>query len=169
MRSLPFECIQQSCLFATDVTTSTDVKVNFKTVARPEDVAAEIIACFCFGDRFAEAVVGALVLASQKYVTDIGLNCVCCNSQAFDQLVRVPLHQRAVLERSRLHLVGVRNEVLRMRSLFSHGYEAPLRASGKAGPSPPAKTRSFHQFGDLRRLHSECLAEPLISTGAPVF
>src|SRR5260370_9487336 len=169
MRALPFECIQQSGLFATDVTTSAGVKINFKTVVRPEDVAAKIIACLCFGDRSAEAVVGALVLASQKYVTDIGLNGVCRNNHAFDQLVRIPFHQRAVLERSRLHLVGVRNEVLRMRSLLSHGYEGPLRADGKPGPSPPAKIRSFHQFGDFRRLHSECLAEPLISTGALVF
>src|SRR5260370_36878681 len=169
MRSLPFECIQQSRLFATDVTPSAGWKMNFKTVARPEDVAAKIIACFCFGDRSAEAVVGALVLASQKYVTDIGLNRVCGDDHAFDQLVRIPLHQRAVLERSRLHLVGVRNEVLWMRSLLSHGYEAPLHAGGKAGPSPPAKIRSLHQFGDLRRLHSEGLAEPLISTCALLF
>ena len=39
-------------------------------------------------------------------------------------------------------------------------------------PYPPDKgdkIRSFHQFGDLRRLHSECLAKPLISTSALVF
>src|SRR5207244_13180294 len=62
MRSLPLECIQQSRLFATDVTTSAGAKMNFKIVARPEDVAAEIIASSCVRDRAAEAVVGELVL-----------------------------------------------------------------------------------------------------------
>src|SRR5260370_40242885 len=67
MRSLPFECIQQSRFFATDVTTSAGVKMNFKAVIRPEDVAAKIIAYSCFGDRSAAAGVVALVLAPQRF------------------------------------------------------------------------------------------------------
>src|SRR5260370_36914613 len=74
MRSLPFECIQQSRFFATDVTTSAGEKMNFQAVARHEDDAGKIIACWRFRDRSAEADVRALVLAPQKAVTEIADN-----------------------------------------------------------------------------------------------
>ncbi len=51
MRSLSFECIQQSGLLAADITASAYVKMNLKTVARSQNVAAEIVACPCFCDR----------------------------------------------------------------------------------------------------------------------
>src|SRR5260370_31958522 len=51
MRSLSFECIQQSSLFAADVATGADVKMNLKAIARSQNVTAKIIACSCFGER----------------------------------------------------------------------------------------------------------------------
>ncbi len=111
---------------------------------------------------------GALVLASQKDVTDIRLNRVCGDDHAFDQLVGITFHQRAVFECSRLHLVGVCNEVFGVWRLFPHRHEAPLHASRKTGATAPAKVRSLHQFDDLNWRHGKRSSETLIATGALV-
>ena len=62
---------------------------------------------------------------------------------ALDQLVRVALQQQAVLERARLHLVGVDDQVLRARRVLAHRHEAPLlarrearAAAARAGSTP---------------------------------
>ncbi len=90
MRAFAFERIQQSGLFAADVTASAGVNVNLETVARSKNVAAKIVACIVLRrSRGQRRSLAALVLASQKYVTDVGLNRICGDDHAFDQLVRI--------------------------------------------------------------------------------
>ena len=67
-----------------------------------------------------------------------------------DQLVRVALHQLAVLEGARLGLVGVAAEVL---GHLAAGQEGGLFAHREAGAAAPAQARVFELLEDLVRLH----------------
>ena len=111
---------------------------------------------------------GALVLASQKDVANICFNRVCSDDHAFNQLVRITLHQRAVFECARFHLVGVRNEIFGVWRLFPHRHEAPLRPRRKTGSTSPTKVRFLHQFGDLHRCHIKRFSETLIAASTLV-
>ena len=47
--------------------------------------------------------------------------------------------QQAVLECTRLHLVGVANEILRSRRVIAHRHKAPLLRRRKSRPAAPTQ------------------------------
>src|SRR6266550_1034194 len=81
---------------------------------------------------------------------------------AFEQRVRRPAHDLAVLERSRLGFVRVHAQVVRLLLLLGH--EGPLEPRRETGTAPPAEPRFLHDVDDPGRLHREGLREHLVAT-----
>src|SRR5574340_876553 len=88
-----------------------------------------------------------------------------CDNHALDQLMRVALEQQAVLERTRLHLVRVADQVLRMRSVWPHWNEAPLHAGWKPSATTTAKGRLLHEIGDFGWCHAQRFLRSPIPAG----
>ena len=138
--ALALQGVEERRLLAADVTAGAHVQPHLEAVAGAQDVLAQVPAprrpprwpCQM---RSADCS----VFPPQEDVGDIGLDGVAADDQALDQLVRVSLHEQPVLEGARLHLVGVGDEVLRVRCVIAHGDEAPLPPGGK--PAPPLPRR----------------------------
>src|SRR3954454_8612695 len=166
MRPFALQSVQQSGFFTTDIPARTDVQVQFKVEAGPENIRSEIPALFCLSQSKGEPLRRAPVFASQENVPDLSLNGIRGDSHALDELVRIALHQNAVFESARLHLVRIRPQVFRPWRIRTHGHEAPLHCRRKAGPSPPAQIRTLHQVRYVLRLHLERFAKAFVSACA---
>src|SRR6266545_1845804 len=66
-----------------------------------------------------------------------------------------------ILEGARLALVGVTDDVLRLRRVLQH--ELPLHPGREAGAAAAFQAGGFHQLDDVVRLHREGFAQTLVS------
>jgi hypothetical protein len=116
---------------------------------RAENLLAEEALFRRFLDRLDQPRVAEVVLAANVDEGDLRLDRKGAQDDAFDQLVRVVLHDDAVFEGARLRLVGVDDEVAR------HGrrQEAPLHARGEAGAAAPADAARLDLLDDFFRFH----------------
>src|SRR3954453_6924164 len=163
MGSLALERVQKSSFFTADIPPRTDVQIQFKAEPRSHNVRAEVPARFPFPKRNAKSLRRSTVFTTEKYVPDISLDGERRYRHTFDQLVRIAFHQNAVFESARLHLIRVRHQIFRPRSVRTHGYEAPFHGCWKSGPSAPAKIRTLPQVRPFLRLHPQGFAEPLVA------
>src|SRR5690606_35156254 len=74
--------------------------------------------------------------------------------------------QQAVLEGTRLHLVGVDHEVA--RAAVGLGDEAPLQTGIETGAATAAKAGVFHHAHDVARSHGQGLRHALVATGSNI-
>ena len=86
---------------------------------------------------------------------------VARNHAALEQQVRVALQEQMIFERPRLALVGIADEVLRLRRVLHD--ELPLHAGRETGAAATLETRRLHDVDDLLGLHRERLPQPLIA------
>src|SRR5690606_37179173 len=82
---------------------------------------------------------------------------VRADQRALDDLVRRPADQLAVLEGTRLGLVGVDEQVVRLAIVLGH--EAPLDAGREAGAAAAAQPALLDHLDDLVAAHGEGLLE----------
>ena len=115
-----------------------------------EDVRPQVAGLVRFGDRGVEDVGLEVVLAADEDEGVAGVGGEGGDRDPLDQLVRVALHQLAVLEGAGLGLVGVAAEVL---GHFAAGQEGGLFAHREAGAAAPAQARVFELLEDLVLLH----------------
>jgi len=92
-----------------------------------------------FLDRAGEDLVLREVLAADVDEDVARFDRVCRDEAALDQAVRHARHHLAVLERARLRLVGVDDEVLRLRALPVD--ERRLPPHRESGPAAAAQGR----------------------------
>ena len=83
------------------------------------------------------------------------------DQDTLDQLMRIVFEDLTVLERSRLRLVAVDREVLRL--VIALGHEAPLQTRWEAGAAATAETRAFYGVDDLIGRQAQCLLVLLIA------
>ena len=95
-------------------------------------------------DRRIEHAVAAAVFVTQIDVRRVRANRMARDRDAFEQLVRILLHQDAVVERARLALVGVDAQVNRPRMILRQ--EGPLQPAEKPAPPRPRRPESFTSF-----------------------
>jgi len=100
-------------------------------------------------------------LAADVDVALLRADGVAGKDHPLDDLVRVDEHQLVVLERARLGLVGVADEVARLRGVFRH--EAPLHAGGEPGAAPAAQSRVLDDFDEFVRGHPEGFVERAVA------
>ena len=145
--ALALERVEQRRLLAADVGAGAAVDDQLQVAVGAEDVLAEVAGLIRFGDRGVEDVGLRVVLAADEDegVADAGGE--RGDRDPLDQLVRVALHQLAVLEGARLGLVGVAAEVL--VDAAAAGQEAGLLAHREAGAAAAAQPRLFELLEHL--------------------
>ena len=138
--ALALERVEQPGLLAADVGAGAAVQDKLEKVARAGDVAADVARLERLGDRRLENVglVGVLAADVDEGAMDLGRP--GRDHDPLDQHVRALLHQLAVLERARLGLVGVADEVL-----------LHVAAWQEATPSGPSGSRRRRGRADRSR------------------
>jgi len=79
--------------------------------------------------------------------------------------MRIALHQQVVLERARLALVGVADDVARFGLLVD---ELPLHAGREAGAAAAAQPRGLHDLDDLVRLLRQRRLQRLVAAALQI-
>ena len=121
------------------------VGVQVEREVGPKDAIPQITGSTCLRQRLLEALVDTEDLAVDVVVARADAHRIGCNRHALNDDVRVVAQDVAVLERARLALVGVADQVLLTRKLPRH--EAPFQAGGKARTAPAPQSGGLH-FGD---------------------
>src|SRR5690606_5463849 len=111
----------------------TPVQDHVDRVVRPEDVLADVAGLVGLVQRLRDPLLGEGHLAPDVEEGLGGADRVRRDEHALDELVRVPLHEEAVLVGAGLRLVAVDDEVPRPHAGRA---EAPLHAGGEAGAAP---------------------------------
>src|SRR5204863_9486808 len=119
--------------------------------AAAKDVLAKVARRARFLERLLEALVLVPDLAVDVVVADRGAAGVPADDHPLDEDVRVVADDVAVLERARLALVGIADDVLLAGERLRH--EAPLEARREACASAPTQRRLLHLCDDLVGRH----------------
>src|SRR5215831_136537 len=165
--TLAFKCVQHTGLFPAHIPARAEVKVQFEAIIRAENVAAEILRFVRLCGRPRKPRGSEFVFATQENIGYIGSRRISRKNDAFDELVGIALHEHAILECARFHLVGVCHEVSGMRRIFRN--ERPLQPAGKARPAAAPEIRILDLLDDLLRAHAaQRLSQRLITARALV-
>src|SRR5215208_1058338 len=114
-------------------------------------------------ERAAENLVRTGVLAADVDEDVLRLDRVRGDQAAFQEPVRDPRHDLVVLEAAGLRLVGVDDEVVRLRDLLGLRHERPLASGGEERAAAAAQLRRDQLVGDLRRCHRTRLRERAVA------
>ena len=120
-----------------------DIDVAFESGAK--DVLPEEPGGVGFGDRLLENVLDVVELAADIDVSDFRADRIAADRTAFDQQVRIALHQQVIFERPRFAFVGVTGDVARLDLLVD---ETPLQTGRKSRAAAAAQARGLHQIDD---------------------
>ncbi len=139
-RSPSSDSMQRGFL-AADVRARAAVHDDLEVEAGAEDVRhRRTLVSLRVGDGLDEAVVAERELAADVDEREVAADRVRRDDDALDELVRVALEEHAVLERRRLALVAVHDEVARDRrpagGTTTSGRTRSSRRRGRAGPTP---------------------------------
>jgi hypothetical protein len=115
LRPLAFERFDECRLFPGFIGARAAVHVDVAVESAAEDVPAKIAGLVRLLDLSFEDLLNVVELAADVDVGDPGADGIAGDRTAFDEQMRVPLHQHVVLERTGLALVGVAADVLRLR------------------------------------------------------
>src|SRR5262249_26362393 len=143
------------------VGSGTAMDVDVAGEAGAEDVPAKKSMAVRFFDRALENVLDVKELAANVDVSDLRADGIAGNRAAFNEQVRIPVHDQVILEGARLTLVGVAGDVARLLRLAID--ELPFHAGREAGAASPAKARRLHDLDDLIGRLRERLLQPFIA------
>jgi hypothetical protein len=156
LAAAPLDRIEHRRLFAADVRAGPGVDVDLDGVVLPEGRLAKVALGACLFDGALEARLGEVQLVAHVDVRDVRADAVAGDDAALDARVRVLLHQRAVLVRAGLALVGVDDEIMGLRGGLGRGglgHEAPLDAHRKPRAAAAADVRLLGLVDDLLARH----------------
>ena len=154
---------QQRGFFAADICAIAMRTKQIKAEIAAHDVVAEKTGGARLGQSQLEALVAFKNLAVDIIVARFCAHGVAGNNHAFNQRVRIEIHNVAVFKRARFALVGVAHHIFGTGERARH--KAPFQAGGKARTAPAAQTGCFH-FGDhivLRQFFAQDFAQSLIT------
>ena len=157
----PSRLSRQSRLFAADIGAGPAVQINVEREIGPLDVLAEQVVRVALLDRPVERAVRAAEFITQVDVRRRRADGVRRDHDPFQELMRIVLHQDAIVERARLALVAVHAEVKGARMVL--GQEGPFDARRKAGAAAAAQPRILDHLCDVVRGHSQGFSQRLIS------
>src|SRR5262249_27492832 len=160
--ALAFERFHQRGFLAALVSARTGMNQQIEVEAGAEDVFAEITAFVGFGDGRIHDVQHVAVFTANIDKAVMRIDGTARDDDAFNQLVRVHFHQRAVLAGAGLGFIGVADDVPGLWQVL--GDEGPLEAGGETRSAAAAEVGLFDLIDDLRGLHLlERFVERLIS------
>src|SRR3974390_836165 len=104
---LALQRVQERRFLSADIPPGTGVNAHIEIEPGTENRGAEISFPVSFSDSPADPVGRTPVSPAQKDIARIGLYGISGQNQSFQELVRISLHQDAILESARFHFVGV--------------------------------------------------------------
>src|SRR5712691_4595980 len=163
---LALERRDEAGLLAADIGARPAMHDDLEVEARALDVLAEQARVVSLLDGIAQDAPGLDVLAPDVDEAQVRAEGARGDEHAFDQSVRIPLHEIAVLEGAGLALVRVDHEIARRRRAL--GDEAPLHTGGKARAAQPAEVGLLDLLGDGGRLHALGLLPALVAAALSI-
>ena len=148
--SLAFQAFDQPGLFAADVGRRAAMHVNIEREIGAADVLAQIAGLVAFVDGRLQTLIAQRVFVADVEIGRRGPGSVGAEDDAFDNLVRILLHQDAVVECARLALVGVDAHVDGAGMILRQ--EGPLQPGGKTGPAASAQVAGLDGLHELGRV-----------------
>ena len=161
--ALALERLEKAGLLAADVRTGPAVDDNREVPARAEDVRSYETRPAGLLERVAQNLELREVLPANVDEGRVRPDHARGDHAALDEHVREPGEDLAVLEGAGLRLVGVRDEVDRLRRLVRLGQEARLATHGKARPAAAAHVRREQLVEDGLGLHLHGFLERLVA------
>ena len=127
------------------------MKIDIEIEALAKNILSKQAVGIGLVDRFLHGPKGPAIFVADIDIRFPGAGGVAGDDDPFQDLVRVLLHEDAVIESSRLALVGVDAKVNRPRMIL--GQEGPLDAARKPRAAPPAQSRFLDDFDDFLGRH----------------
>src|SRR5262249_29958469 len=150
-RALAFERFDQPRLLAADVSARAAMHVDFAVKARAKDVLPEEALRPRLRECLLENLRALRKLTADVDVSEVRIDREARDHHALDELMRVLMDDVAILERPRLRLVRVADEICRLRPPALD--EAPLRPARKPRAPTPTQPGLLHLLHDRLRLH----------------
>ena len=139
LAAVALDRLEERRLLAADVRAGADAQLDVEREAGAQDVVAEQPARARLRERVLEPRVRERVLGAHVDEAVLAAGRVRGDRHRLDERERVALHQHAILERPRLRLVGVADEVVRLRRLARD--RLPLRAGREGGAAAAEQAR----------------------------
>ena len=163
--AVALERLDQCRLLTDDVGTGTPGQRDIDTELRPHDVLADVPLGVGLVERLGEILLSGGHLASHIQEALAETERVAGDEAALDQLVRVTLHEKAILVGAGLGLVAVDHEVVRE---LAGRHEAPLDARREAGATTAEHDSVADLFVDIGRRAVEGAAQAVVAIGGLV-
>ena len=153
--------VEERGLFPADVSAGAAPDLDVESDASAENVLTEQTRRACLRECLLDTRGGERILAANVEVAQLTARREAGDRHRLDERERILFHENAILERSRLGLVGVAHEVVRSRRLLRHCL--PLASSRERRAATPQQLRRC-DFGDhALGADLECLPECLIA------
>ena len=146
LAAVALDRLEERRLLAADVRAGADAQLDVEREAGAENVVAEQARGARLGERVLEPRVRERVLRAHVDEAALAAGRVGRDRHRLDERERVALHQHPVLERPRLRLVGVADEVVRLRGLARD--RLPLGAGRERGAAAAEQVRLRHRVED---------------------
>src|SRR5439155_26752859 len=150
LAALALEALDQSGLLAADVGSRAAVEGDVERIARAQDVLAQVPVAVRLGDRLLENARPQVELPATIDVGVAAFDGVGGENHSFQDLMRVLLHEKPILEGPRLRFVRVAEQVHRLSARVLRN-EAPLDARRETGAAAAPDSRLLDLLGQLRR------------------
>src|SRR5690606_1372712 len=159
--ALSLDRVHQGGFLAADVRARSPMQGDLDPVARAHGVGAQHAVGICLFHGAGHHGPGLGEFPADVDVAPLRADRVGRQRAPFDQSVRGPPHDLAVLEGARLRFVGVADEVMRLDPLLGH--ERPLETGGEPGAAAPTEPRGLHLLDHGLTVHAQRLPQALIS------
>src|SRR5262249_61142382 len=136
--TLAFQALDEPRFFAANVCAGAAMEIDIKMKRLAQDLGAQKVGGISLVHGALHDPIAITVLLSQVAISGVGPGRVARQNDAFEHLMRVLLHQDAVVKDARLALLRVDTEIDRPRVVF--GKEGPLESARKAGATTAAQT-----------------------------
>jgi len=132
LAAVALDRLEERGLLAADVGTRADAQLDVERGARAHHVVAEQAVCACLREGVLEPRVRERIFGSDVEVAELAARRERSDRHRLDERKRILFHQHAVLEGSRLRLVGVADKVVRPCRLVRDGIPFGARREGGA-------------------------------------
>ena len=163
--TVAFQAFDQRRLFADNVRSGAPVQHDVDTEVGAKNVFADVSGRVRIVQGNCNALLGNRHFAAYVQKALRESRGIAGNQTTFDQLVRVALHEQAILIGARLAFVAIDHEVARPHILRC---ETPFDTSRKAGAATAKDGCALDPIVNFGRLHGDGLAQALVTTGCVV-
>ena len=166
----PLQGIQQCGPFAAYISSCAKMKNQLQVVTRTQNIFPQIVAVIRLSNCLAQPFLGQRVLPAQENKGNVGLSRIRGNDHAFNKLVRISVHEEAIFECGRLHLIRVSYEVPGPGDFIRRRHCLPFHARRKPRPTTTSQLGLLHHRDNFLRSHRlESFANRLVAACFFVF